>query len=77
MLLTPSLCHKLSHLLGPPPPSSVTYMYFMDGPQRLLWFIGNLQYYNLGGIKAIYTSLTEYQYIVTYETTQFSMSQLI
>src|SRR6218665_2989114 len=26
----PSLCHKLSHLLGPPPPSSVTY--FMDGP---------------------------------------------
>ena len=31
MLLTPSLCHKLSHLLGPPPPSSVTY--FMDGPK--------------------------------------------
>src|SRR6218665_3201513 len=30
MLLTPSPCHKLSHLLGPPPPSSVTY--FMDGP---------------------------------------------
>src|SRR6218665_3140538 len=31
MLFTPSLCHKLSHLLGPPPPlSSVTY--FMDGP---------------------------------------------
>ena len=29
MLLTPSPCHKLSHL-GPPPPSSVTY--FMDGP---------------------------------------------
>ena len=29
MLLTPSPCHKLSHLLGPPPPS-VTY--FMDGP---------------------------------------------
>src|SRR6218665_1409356 len=28
MLLTP-----LSHLLGPPPPSSVTY--FMDGPVRL------------------------------------------
>src|SRR6218665_1561376 len=26
----PSPCHKLSHLLGPPPPSSVTY--FMDGP---------------------------------------------
>src|SRR6218665_1795268 len=25
----PSPCHKLSHLLGPPPPSSVTY--FMDG----------------------------------------------
>ena len=30
MLLNPSPCHKLSHLLGPPPPSSVTY--FMDGP---------------------------------------------
>ena len=30
MLLTPSLCHKLSQFLGPPPPSSVTY--FMDGP---------------------------------------------
>src|SRR6218665_2670118 len=30
MLLTPSPCHKLSHLLGPPPPSSVTY--FVDGP---------------------------------------------
>jgi len=31
MLLTlPSPCHKLSHLLGPPPTSSVTY--FMDGP---------------------------------------------
>jgi len=31
MLLDPlSLCHKLSRLLGPPPPSSVTY--FMDGP---------------------------------------------
>src|SRR6218665_578622 len=30
MLLTPSPCHKLSHFLGPPPPSSVTY--FMDGP---------------------------------------------
>ena len=28
MLLTPSPCHKLSHLLGPP--SSMTY--FMDGP---------------------------------------------
>src|SRR6218665_1952327 len=26
----PPLCHKLSHHLGPPPPSSVTY--FMDGP---------------------------------------------
>ena len=30
MLFTPSPCHKLSHLLGPPAPSSVTY--FMDGP---------------------------------------------
>jgi len=30
MLLTPSLCHKRSHLLGPPPPSSMTY--FMGGP---------------------------------------------
>jgi len=28
--LPPPLCHKLSHLLGPPPLSSVTY--FMDGP---------------------------------------------
>src|SRR6218665_980186 len=28
--LDPLSCHKLSHLLGPPPPSSVTY--FMDGP---------------------------------------------
>jgi len=28
----PSPCHKLSHLLGPPPPSSATY--FMDGPLR-------------------------------------------
>src|SRR6218665_2024362 len=28
--LPPSPCHKLSHLLGPPPPSSVTYL--MDGP---------------------------------------------
>ena|SRR6218665_1989421 len=27
----PSSCHKLSHLLGPPPTSSVTY--FMDGPR--------------------------------------------
>src|SRR6218665_2786231 len=27
----PSLCHKLSHPLGPPTPSSVTY--FMDGPK--------------------------------------------
>ena len=27
--LDPLPCHKLSHLLGPPPPSSVTY--FMDG----------------------------------------------
>ena len=34
MLLTPPLpYHKLSHLLGPPPPSSVTY--FMDGPYLL------------------------------------------
>ena len=32
MLLDPSPCHKLSNLLGPPPPSSVTY--FMDGPQQ-------------------------------------------
>src|SRR6218665_1693913 len=32
MLLTPSLCHKLSHLVGPPPPSNVTY--FMDCPKR-------------------------------------------
>ena len=30
MLLTPSPSHKLSHLLGPPTPLSVTY--FMDGP---------------------------------------------
>ena len=29
MLFNPSPCHKLSHLLGPPPPLSVTY--FMDG----------------------------------------------
>jgi len=28
--LDPSPRHKLSHLLGPPQPSSVTY--FMDGP---------------------------------------------
>ena len=28
--LDPLPCHKLSHLLGPPPLSSVTY--FMDGP---------------------------------------------
>ena len=34
MLLTPSPCHKLSHLLGPPPPSSVTH--FMDGPFALV-----------------------------------------
>ena len=27
----PDPCHKLSHLLGPHPPSSVTY--FMDGPE--------------------------------------------
>ena len=32
MLLTPSPCHKLSHFLAPPPPSSGTY--FMDGPYR-------------------------------------------
>ena len=30
MLLTPSPCHKLSHFLGPPSPSSLTN--FMDGP---------------------------------------------
>jgi len=30
---TPSPCHKLSHFLGPPSPSSVTY--FMDGPLPL------------------------------------------
>ena len=30
MLFTPSPCHKLSHLLGPPTPASMTY--FMDGP---------------------------------------------
>ena len=37
--LPPPPCHKLSHLLGPPPhPSSVTY--FMDGPQSHLrhWY---------------------------------------
>jgi len=32
MLLTPFPCHKLSHLVGPPTHSSVTY--FMDGPKR-------------------------------------------
>src|SRR6218665_1589653 len=31
MPLDPLPCHKLSHLPGPPPPSSVTY--FTDGPQ--------------------------------------------
>ena len=31
MLFTLSPCHKLSHLLGPPP--SVTY--FMDGPEPM------------------------------------------
>src|SRR6218665_372953 len=35
MRLTPSLCHKLSHLLGPPQPSSCV-TYFMDGPIGLL-----------------------------------------
>ena len=30
MLLNPLPCHKLSHFLGPPAPSSVTY--FMDSP---------------------------------------------
>ena len=29
-MLLDSPCHKLSHFLGPPSPSSVTY--FMDGP---------------------------------------------
>jgi len=29
-------CHKLSHLLGPPPPLSVTY--FMDGPSSIASF---------------------------------------
>ena len=27
MLLTPSLCHKLSHLLGPPPPIERDVLY--------------------------------------------------
>ena|SRR6218665_200135 len=31
MLLDPFPCHKLSYLPGPLSPSSVTYMYFMDG----------------------------------------------
>ena len=35
MLLIPP-CHKLSHFLGPPPPSSVTY--FMDGPYSVQKF---------------------------------------
>ena len=30
MLLDPSPCHKLSHLLGPLP---LEYTYFMDGPK--------------------------------------------
>ena len=34
MLLDPFLCHKLSHLLGPPPLSSVTH--FTDGPSPAL-----------------------------------------
>src|SRR6218665_3034423 len=32
-LYSPPPCHKLSQLLGPPPPSSVTY--FMDGPTEM------------------------------------------
>ena len=35
MLITPSPCHELSHLLEPLSPSSVTY--FMDGPQLKIW----------------------------------------
>ena len=34
LLIPPPPCHKLSHLLGPPQPSSVTY--FMDGPFLLV-----------------------------------------
>src|SRR6218665_446579 len=33
----PSPCNKLSHLLGPPLPSSVTY--FMDGPYKVGYII--------------------------------------
>src|SRR6218665_2592467 len=29
----PPPCHKLSHLLGPPPPSTITY--FMNGPYAI------------------------------------------
>ena len=34
--LSPSPCHKLSHLLGPPSPSGVTY--FMDGPYAIIGY---------------------------------------
>ena len=45
MLLTPPLCHKLSHLLGPLPPRAWrTCMYFMDGPHLTMQQLHILQY---------------------------------
>ena len=49
MLLTPSLCHKLSHFLGPPPPS-VTY--FMDGPIKGLYI-----YIRVCGLNSTFSEL--------------------
>ena len=44
MRLTPSPCHKLSHLLGPLPTSSVTY--FMDGP-----YVGCVRWLVVSGVR--------------------------
>ena len=44
----PSSCHKLSHFLRPPPPSSVTY--FMDGPYRCESIPGKAGYQSMGAV---------------------------
>ena len=60
--LYPLPCHKLSHLLGPPPPSSVTY--FMDGPLTVCqWLkIANFLVQTFSGIGLRHVSITNAKY---------------
>ena len=76
--LDPSpLCNKLSHVLGPPRPSSVTY--FMDGPVWLNFyeFFGFVTF-NIAARELIFVyRLYSYSFVLIQRSTSYRKTEII